>query len=49
MRGLFEKDLRLTLARKQTLLIFIVMALIMGAAMDGTFLSYSASLRKLYP
>lgn len=38
MRGLFEKDLRLTLARKQTLLIFIVMALIMGAAMDGTFL-----------
>lgn len=38
MRGLFEKDLRLTLARKQTLLIFIVMALIMGMTMDGSFL-----------
>ncbi|MBR0161171.1 MAG: ABC-2 transporter permease [Oscillospiraceae bacterium] len=38
MRGLIEKDLRLTLARKQTILIFFVMALIMGASMDGSFL-----------
>ena len=38
MRGLMEKDLRLTLARKQTLLIFIVMAMIMGVTMDGSFL-----------
>lgn len=38
MRGLLEKDLRLTLTRKQTLLIFIVAALIMGLTMDGSFL-----------
>lgn len=38
MRGLIEKDLRLSLARRQTLLIFSVMALIMGVSMDGTFL-----------
>ena len=38
MRGLIEKDLRLTLTRKQTLLIFFVMALVMGISMDGSFL-----------
>lgn len=38
MRGLLEKDLRLTLARKQTLLIFSVMALIMGISVNGPFL-----------
>ena len=38
MLGLIEKDLRLTIARKQTLLIFFVMALVMGIAMDGSFL-----------
>ena len=37
MLGLIEKDLRLTLVRKQTLLIFIVVALVMGMSMDGTF------------
>ena len=37
MLGLIEKDLRLTLARKQTLLVFSVMALIMGISMDGSF------------
>ncbi len=37
MRGLMEKDLRLTLARKQTLLIFCVMGLVMGISMDGPF------------
>ncbi len=37
MRGLIEKDLRLTLARKQTLLIFCVMGLVMGLSMDGPF------------
>lgn len=38
MRGLIEKDLRLTLSRRQTLLIFFGMALIMGLSMDGSFL-----------
>ncbi len=38
MRGLIEKDLRLTLARKQTLVIFFVMALFMGLSMDGSFI-----------
>lgn len=38
MRGLIEKDLRLTLARKQTLVLFIGMALIMGIAMEGSFI-----------
>ena len=37
MLGLIEKDMRLTFARKQTLLIFFVMALIMGISMDGSF------------
>ncbi len=37
MLGLFEKDLRLTLARKQSLLTFLVVALIMGITMEGTF------------
>lgn len=38
MRGLLEKDLRLTLCRKQTLLIFFCVALIMGMSADGAFL-----------
>ena len=37
MLGLIEKDLRLTLVRKQTLLIFVVVALVMGMSMDGSF------------
>ncbi|MCR5596112.1 MAG: ABC-2 transporter permease [Lachnospiraceae bacterium] len=37
MLGLIEKDIRLTLARKQTLLIFLVLALVMGLSMDGSF------------
>ncbi len=32
-----EKDLRLTLARKQTLLIFCIMGLVMGISIDGSF------------
>ncbi len=38
MLGLMEKDLRLTLTRKQTLLIFFVVALFMGLSMDGAFI-----------
>jgi len=38
MRGLIEKDLRLTFSRKQTLLVFLIMALVMGLSMDGSFL-----------
>ena len=38
MLGLIEKDLRLTLVRKQTLVIFLVMALVMGMSMNGSFL-----------
>ena len=38
MLGLMEKDLRLTLARKQTLFIFLAMALVMGLSMEGAFL-----------
>ncbi len=38
MRGLIEKDLRLTAARKQTIGIFFGLALIMGMSMDGSFL-----------
>lgn len=37
MLGLIEKDLRLTFARKQTLLIFFIMALVMGISMDSSF------------
>ncbi len=38
MLGLLVKDLRLTLTRKQTLLIFLVVALIMSMSMDGAFI-----------
>ena len=38
MRGLIEKDLRLTISRKQTLLIFFIMVLSVGMSMDGTFI-----------
>ena len=37
MRGLFAKDLALISQRKQTLLIFVVIALFMGFTMDATF------------
>lgn len=37
MRGLIEKDLRLTLVRKQTIAIFLIMALFMGLSMKGSF------------
>ena len=38
MSGLLEKDLRLTLSRKQTLLIFLVAAVVMSMSMDGSFI-----------
>ena len=38
MLGLIEKDLRLTLIKKQTIVIFLVMALAMGVSMNGAFL-----------
>ncbi len=38
MRGLIEKDLRLTVVRKQTITIFLFVALVMGVSMNGTFL-----------
>ena len=38
MRGLIEKDLRLTLHRKQTLLVFLIMAVIMSFSMEGSFI-----------
>ena len=38
MSGLLEKDLRLTLTRKQTLLTFVIMALVMGLSIDGSFI-----------
>ena len=38
MRGLIEKDLRLTLHRKQTLLVFLMMAVIMSFSMEGSFI-----------
>lgn len=38
MLGLIEKDLRLTLSKKQNLLIFLIMAFIMGLSMDGHFI-----------
>ena len=38
MRGLLTKDFLLVFKRKQTLIIFAAMALIMGFAMDGTFI-----------
>ena len=37
MSGLLEKDFRLTLIRKQTIVIFFLLAVIMGASMDGAF------------
>lgn len=38
MRGLLEKDLRLILKRKQTLLVFLVMAVIFTVAGNGSFI-----------
>ena len=37
MRGLIEKDLRLTLQRKQTVIVFVVMALFLVISGSGTF------------
>ncbi len=37
MLGLIEKDLRLTIQRKQTVAIFVVMALVLGISGSGTF------------
>ena len=37
MRGLFEKDLRLTIQKKQTIVVFVVVALILGISGSGTF------------
>lgn len=38
MLGLMEKDMRLTLARKQTVLIFLAAALVMGILEDSSFM-----------
>lgn len=49
MAGLFEKDMRLLMKRKQVLIIFFVMALIMSVSMDGMFLvSYLTFLCAIY-
>lgn len=37
MSGLLEKDFRLTMIRKQTIVIFFLLAVIMGISMDGAF------------
>ena len=37
MKGLLEKDLRLMLSRKQSILIFIVASLFVAFTMDGSF------------
>ena len=37
MRGLIEKDLRLTLQRKQTIIVFVVMALFLVISGSGSF------------
>ena len=38
MCGLIEKDLRLTLVRKQTVAVFLIMSVVMGISMNGAFL-----------
>ncbi|MCR4668734.1 MAG: ABC-2 transporter permease [Clostridia bacterium] len=38
MRGLIEKDLRLMFHRKQTLVIFLVLAVVMSLSVDGAFI-----------
>ncbi len=38
MSGLLEKDFRLTLTRRQTLFIFLIMAVVMGLSIDGAFI-----------
>ena len=37
MKGLLEKDLRLMLSRKQSILIFIVASLFVAFTMEGSF------------
>lgn len=38
MRGLLEKDIRLTLSRKRTLVIFVAVAVVMGFSTDESFI-----------
>ena len=38
MAGLLEKDVRLIMQRKQILLLFIVLAVVLGFSQDGTFI-----------
>ena len=48
MAGLLEKDVRLIMQRKQILLLFVVIAVVLGFSQDGTFilgyLSFCASI-----
>ena len=37
MAGLFEKDLRILLQRKQTFVLFLVIAIVLGFTTEGTF------------
>ena len=37
MAGLLEKDIRLIMQRKQMLLLFVVIAVVLGFSQDGTF------------
>ena len=43
MKGLLEKDLRLMLSRKQSILIFIVASLFVAFTMDGSFFPTTTS------
>lgn len=38
MAGLLEKDVRLIMQRKQILLLFVVIAVVLGFSQDGTFI-----------
>lgn len=38
MAGLLEKDIRLIMQRKQMLLLFVVIAVVLGFSQDGTFI-----------
>ncbi|HOA80490.1 MAG TPA: ABC-2 transporter permease [Defluviitaleaceae bacterium] len=38
MAGLFEKDIRLLLRRKQTLVLFLALAVVIGFTQEGTFI-----------
>lgn len=45
MAGLLEKDVRLIMQRKQMLLLFVVIAVVLGFSQDGTFILGYLSLR----